>query len=305
MRDVNVLREALPFIRRFKGATFVVKFGGEIADEPDRLASFCEELALCAQVGIRVVVVHGGGKQATELAQRLGLEPDIVEGRRVTDESTLDVVKMVFAGKLNTEILGAFRRAGVAAVGLSGVDANLIRARRRPPQSVVDRATGEQRTVDFGFVGDVVAVDARVLETLLEDGFVPVIASLAADDDGTVYNVNADTVASVVAASLRAEKWIIATNVAGVLDGRGQLLDRLSSEDVQSLIGDRVVTGGMVPKLEAALAALAGGVASVHLVDGTREGAILDEVFTNGGNGTMLEARSRLASDGANPSAPA
>ena len=288
MKDVNVLREALPYIRRFKGATFVVKFGGEIADAPARLDSFCEELALCAQVGIRLVVVHGGGKQATELSARLGLESAIVDGRRVTDAPTLDVVKMVFAGKLNTEILGAFRRAGVGAVGLSGVDANLVRARRRPPQSVVDAATGERRTVDFGFVGDVVEVDPRVLETLMADGFVPVIASLAADDEGNVYNVNADTVAAVVAASLKAEKWIVATNVAGVLDGDGRLLDRLSPDEARSLVGDRVVTGGMVPKLEAALAALEAGVASVHLIDGTRPGAVLDEVFTAGGNGTMV-----------------
>jgi acetylglutamate kinase len=288
MKDVNVLREALPYIRRFKGATFVVKFGGEIADVPERLGSFCEELALCAQVGIRLVVVHGGGKQATELSARLGLESAIVDGRRVTDAPTLDVVKMVFAGKLNTEILGAFRRAGVGAVGLSGVDANLVRARRRPPQSVVDHATGEQRTVDFGFVGDVVEVDPRVLETLMRDGFVPVIASLAADDEGNVYNVNADTVAAVVAVSLKAEKWSVATNVAGVLDSDGRLLDRLSPEEARSLVRDRVVTGGMVPKLEAALAALEAGVGSVHLIDGTRPGAVLDEVFTAGGNGTMV-----------------
>jgi acetylglutamate kinase len=289
MKDVNILREALPYIRRFKGTTFVVKFGGEIADDPARLVSFCEELALCAQVGIRIVAVHGGGKQATELSKRLGLEPSIVEGRRVTDEPTLDVVKMVFAGKLNTEILGALTRAGVAAVGLSGVDAGLVRARRRPPQTVVDGATGEPRTVDYGFVGDILDVDPRLLETLLAGGFVPVIASLAADDDGNVYNVNADTVASAVAASLGAEKWIVATNVAGVLDGDGKLLGRLTAGEARTLVRDRVITGGMVPKVDAALAAIEAGVAAVHLIDGTRPGALLDEVFTTGGNGTMFE----------------
>ena len=289
MKDVNILREALPYIRRFKGTTFVVKFGGEIADDPARLVSFCEELALCAQVGIRIVAVHGGGKQATELSKRLGLEPSIVEGRRVTDEPTLDVVKMVFAGKLNTEILGALTRAGVAAVGLSGVDAGLVRARRRPPQTVVDGATGEPRTVDYGFVGDILDVDPRLLETLLAGGFVPVIASLAADDEGNVYNVNADTVASAVAASLGAEKWIVATNVAGVLDADGKLLGRLTADEARTLVRDRVITGGMVPKVDAALAAIEAGVAAVHLIDGTRPGALLDEVFTTGGNGTMFE----------------
>ena len=288
MKDVNVLREALPFIRRFKAKTFVVKFGGEIADDPERLASFCEELALCAQVGIRVVVVHGGGKQATELGARLGIDAAIVNGRRVTDERTLDVVKMVFAGKLNTEILGALRRAGVRAVGLSGVDGDLLRARRRPPQTLVDTATGEPRTVDFGFVGDILDADPRVLETLAADGFVPVIASLAADDDGVVYNVNADTVAAAIATSLGAEKWIVATNVAGVLDGDGNLLSRLTASDARALVETGVARGGMVPKLEAALSALDAGVGSVHLIDGTRPGALLDEVFTSGGNGTMV-----------------
>jgi acetylglutamate kinase len=288
VKDVNVLREALPFIRRFKAKTFVVKFGGEIADEPGRLASFCEELALCAQVGIRVVVVHGGGKQATELGARLGIDAAIVDGRRVTDERTLDVVKMVFAGKLNTEILGALRRAGVRAVGLSGVDGDLLRARRRPPQQIVDAVTGEHRTVDFGFVGDILDADPRVLETLSGDGFIPVIASLAADDEGVVYNVNADTVAAAIAASLGAEKWIVATNVAGVLDSDGRLVSRLTAHEARALVASGVARGGMRPKLEAALSALEAGVGSVHLIDGTRPGALLDEVFTSGGNGTML-----------------
>lgn len=290
MKDVNVLREALPYIRRFKGTTFVVKFGGEIADESERLSSFCEELALCAQVGIRVAVVHGGGKQATELGAKLGIPPSIVNGRRVTDEPTLDVVKMVFAGKLNTEILGALRRAGVRAVGLSGVDGDLVRARRRPPQTVVDAETGERKTVDFGFVGDILDVDPAVLVTLAGDGFVPVIASLAADDDGTVYNVNADTVAAAIAASLGAEKWIVATNVPGVLDRDGHLISKLTASEARALIAERVVTGGMIPKIEAALSALGDGVGSVHFIDGTRPGALLDEVFTAGGNGTMFEA---------------
>jgi acetylglutamate kinase len=288
VRDVNVLREALPYIRRFKGQTFVVKFGGEIADDPDRLVSFCEELALCAQVGIEVVVVHGGGKQATEMSERLGIDPEIVNGRRVTDERTLDVVKMVFGGKLNTDILGALRRSGVSAVGLSGVDGGLLKAHRRAPQQIVDGATGERKTVDFGFVGDIESVDPRLLTTLVRDGFVPVIASLAADDGGEVYNVNADTVAAAIAIALGAEKWIVATNVPGVLDADGKLISSLTPDDVRALVRDRVVKGGMIPKLEAAVSVLESGVRSVHLVDGTRPGALLEEVFTNGGNGTML-----------------
>lgn len=288
MKDVNALREALPYIKRFKGQTFVVKFGGEIADEPARLASFCEELALLAQVGIRLVVVHGGGKQATELSERLGLESVMINGRRVTDEDSLDVVKMVFAGKLNTEVLGALRRAGVRAVGLTGVDGGLLLARRRPPQRLVDGATGEERTVDFGLVGDILDVDPRLLRTLLGDGFVPVIASLAADDDGNVYNVNADTLAAVVAPALAAEKWIIASTVDGVLDSDGRLLSRLTLDEAEGLVRDRVIRGGMIPKVEAAAAVVRSGVRSVHLINGLTEGALLGEVFTDGGNGTMI-----------------
>jgi acetylglutamate kinase len=288
MRDVNALREALPFIKRFRGQTFVVKFGGEIADDHDRLVSFCEELALCAQVGIRIVAVHGGGKQATELGTRLGIEPRIVNGRRVTDERTLDVVKMAFAGKLNTEVLGALQRAGERAVGVSGVDGGLLRARRRPPQMVVDRQTGEAETVDFGFVGDIVEADPRLLEALLVGGFVPVVASLAADDEGTVYNVNADTVAGEIAIAVKAEKLIVATSVDGLLNSEGELVGQLDRAAARHYVEVGTATGGMIPKLEAAIAVLEGGVRSVHFINGTRPGALLAEIFTAGGDGTMI-----------------
>jgi acetylglutamate kinase len=288
VKDVNALREALPYINRFRGRTFVVKFGGEIADDRDRLIAFCEEVALCTQVGIRVVVVHGGGKQATLLGRRLGVEPVIHNGRRVTDELTLDIVKMTFAGKLNTEILGAMRRAGARAVGLSGVDGGLLRASKRPPQRVADEETGEMRTVDFGFVGDIAEVDPTLVVTLLRDGFIPVIASLAGDDEGEVYNVNADTVAAAIAKALRAEKWIVATNVDGVLDREGRLIRQLTASEARALVDDRIATGGMIPKLEAALSAIEAGVASVHLVNGTQPNALLTEIFTVEGAGTMI-----------------
>lgn len=290
MKDVNLLREALPYIKKFKGKTFVIKFGGEVADSEQTLLSFCEEIALCAQVGIKVVAVHGGGKQATELSEKLGIEPKIINGRRITDEEALDVVKMVFAGKINIEILGALRKAGVPAVGLSGVDGNMLHARRRPPQVVVDEKTGKKRTVDYGFVGDIIDVDPRLIHTLIEKDFVPVIASLAADDEGRVYNVNADTVASSIAAELKAEKWIVATDVDGVLDGDRRLISRLTREQARQLIGDRVITGGMIPKVENALAAIEAGVKSVHIINGLKPGSLLEEVFTESGAGTMFSA---------------
>lgn len=290
MKDVNLLREALPYIKKFKGKTFVIKFGGEVADNEETLLSFCEEIALCAQVGIKVVAVHGGGKQATELSEKLGIEPKIINGRRITDEGALDVVKMVFAGKINIEILGALRKAGVPAVGLSGVDGNTLHAKRRPPQVVVDEKTGKKQTVDYGFVGDIFDVDPKLINTLIEKDFVPVVASLAADDEGRVYNVNADTVASAIAAELKAEKWIVASDVDGVLDGNKKLISRLTRDQVKQLIGDKIITGGMIPKVENALAAIAAGVKSVHIINGMKPGSLLEEVFTESGAGTMFSA---------------
>ena len=202
---LDLLREALPYIQRFKGKTFVVKLSGKVTEEGENLASLCEELALLHQVGIRVCVVHGGGKQLSELAEQLGVEQTIIEGRRVTDDATLDMAKMIFAGKINTDILAALRMSGVEAVGLSGVDADIIHAERRPPREVVNRETGESERVDFGHVGDVIRVNVRLLRVLLDNGYLPVISPLGADDLGAVFNINADTVAAEIVADPRAE----------------------------------------------------------------------------------------------------
>lgn len=287
MDRVQVLREALPYITRFRGQTFLVKFGGEVADAAEHLHAFCEELALLAHVGIRLVVVHGGGRQADELSRRLGLEPRTINGRRITDQSTLDVVKMAFAGKLNTEILCALRKAGAAAVGLSGVDGRLITAVKRPAQRVVDARSGESVIVDFGYVGDISAVDTSVIETLQHRGFIPVIASLAADDDGNVYNVNADTIAAALGGALRASKLILATNVDGVLVN-GQPLLRVTSGEIRKLISERVITGGMIPKVESAMAAIRAGVPAIHIINGLKRGSLLTEILTREGIGTMI-----------------
>jgi acetylglutamate kinase len=202
---LDLLREALPYIQRFQGKTFVVKFSGKVTEDHDRLMSLAEELALLHQVGIRVCVVHGGGKQLTQLAEKLGVEQTIIEGRRVTDDDTLEMAKMIFAGKINTDILAALRHRGVHAVGLSGVDGNIVHAERRPPRQVVDRATGESARVDFGHVGDILQIDARLLTVLLDHGYLPVVSSLGADAEGKVFNINADTIASEIAVQLQAE----------------------------------------------------------------------------------------------------
>ena len=220
--DAEILREALPYIRRFKGKTFVVKISGKVTEDPGNLNSLAEEIALLHQVGIRVTAVHGGGAQATQLAERLGMETRLVNGRRVTDDDTLEVVKMVFAGKISVEILSALRAHGVHAVGVSGIDGNVVVARRRSKKRMVNRETGKREIVDFGNVGDVVDVDPRLLTTLLDAGYLPVVSPLAADEEGKVFNVNADAIASAIAIELAAEKLILLSDVPGVLGTAGR-----------------------------------------------------------------------------------
>src|SRR5204863_447376 len=201
---LDLLREALPYIQRFQGKTFVVKFSGKVTEDRENLASLAEELALLHQVGIRICVVHGGGKQLTELAHKLGVVQTVIEGRRVTDDDTLELAKMIFRGKINTEILSQFRRRGVKAVGLSGIDGGVVTAEKRPPKDVLNKETGETKIVDFGHVGDVVKVDASLLNTMLDSGYLPIVSSLGADDDGRIFNINADTIAAEIAADLGA-----------------------------------------------------------------------------------------------------
>src|SRR4026209_2661814 len=213
---LDLLREALPYIQRFQGQTFVVKLSGKVTEQQENLTSLAEELALLHQVGIRICVVHGGGKQLSDLATRLGIEQTIIEGRRVTDDATLEMAKMIFAGKINTDILAALRHRSIEAVGLSGVDGNIVHAEKRPPKEILNRKTGVHDKVDFGHVGDVVQINARLLTVLLDHGYLPVISSLGADAEGTVFNINADTIAAEIAAQLKAEKLILLSDVDGL-----------------------------------------------------------------------------------------
>lgn len=290
---LDLLREALPYIQRFQGKTFVVKFSGKVTEDHDRLMSLAEELALLHQVGIRVCVVHGGGKQLTELAEKLGVEQTIIEGRRVTDDDTLEMAKMIFAGKINTDILAALRHRGVHAVGLSGVDGNIVHAERRPPKEVVDRATGESAQVDFGHVGDILEIDARLLTVLLDHGYLPVISSLGADAEGKVFNINADTVASEIAVQLQAEKLVLLSDVDGIylrVGDPGTKLSRLTAAEAEELITSGTATGGMIPKLQSIIELLKRGVKSAHIIDGNSRNTLLAEVFTDEGTGTMIAA---------------
>ena len=288
---LDLLRESLPYIQRFQGKTFVVKFSGKVTEDKENLASLAEELALLHEVGIRICVIHGGGKQLTELAKKLGVVQTVIEGRRVTDDDTLDLAKMIFRGKINTEILAQLRRRGIQAVGLSGIDGGVVKAVKRPPKDVFNKQTGETESIDFGHVGDVVEIDASLINTLLDSGYLPVISSLGADDEGKVFNINADTIASEIAASLGAEKLILLSDVNGIyLDENNEntKLSRITTSDAAHLINSGRATGGMIPKLESLITLLDRGVQSAHILSGTLRNALLAEVFTDEGTGTMV-----------------
>jgi acetylglutamate kinase len=290
---LDLLREALPYIQRFKGQTFVVKLSGKVTENHENLISLAEELALLHQVGIRICVVHGGGKQLSDLASKLGVEQTIIEGRRVTDDATLEMAKMIFAGKINTDILAALRQRSIEAVGLSGVDGNIVHAERRPPKEILNRQTGVRDKVDFGFVGDVVQINSRLLMVLLDHGYLPVISSLGADDEGSVFNINADTIAAEIAVMLQAEKLILLSDVDGIHLQPGDpstKLSRLSAKEADELVSNGTATGGMIPKLQNITELLRRGVHSAHIISGTNRNALLSEVFTDKGTGTMIVA---------------
>src|ERR1044071_1539745 len=262
---LDLLREALPYIQRFKNKTFVVKLSGKVTENQEQLNSLAEEITLCNQVGIHVAVIHGGGKQLTAIAERLGITQRIVNGRRVTDAETLEVAKMVFAGQINTDIVSALRRAGAETVGLSGLDGNIIHARRREIQNVLNQETGEVERVDFGHVGDIVEINVRLIRLLLDNGYVPVIASLGADEMGNVYNINADTIAAEIAVHLQAEKLVLLTDVDGILlyrDDPQSRISRLTIKEAERLVQERVVSAGMLPKISAIARLIERGVRS-------------------------------------------
>ncbi len=290
MLDVSILIQALPYIREFRDKTFVVKFGGEITREREHLDAIAGDLTLLSLVGIKIVAVHGGGPQANELSEVLGFKPQIVQGRRVTDERALEVVKMVFAGKINVEILSALRRHGGRGVGVSGVDAGIVKARKRPVTTVTAK-DGTSQEVDFGYVGDIESVDPELLAHLVSKGFVPVVSSLAADDEGTVLNINADTIAAEIAIKLNAAKLISMTTVPGVYKDMGtkdEIHSVLTAAEARALIKEGTVGEGMIPKIEACAHAVEGGVREAHVINGLTRHSLLMEVFTKKGIGTMV-----------------
>jgi acetylglutamate kinase len=287
-RDIVVaaLKHAAPYIRMFKRQTFVLKAGGEVFASTEATRALLEQVAILHQVGIRVVLVHGGGPQATELARALGVPTRMVGGRRVTDSQTLDVATMVLNGQINTRILAMCRELDLPAVGISGIDAGLIRAHKRAPVN-----TPDEGTVDYGFVGDIDTVDAEVLRTQLERGLVPVVSPLSADDDGTVLNINADTVAAALAAALGAAKLILATAAPGILEDRNDpasLVSYIDLDGLQRLRQNGSLAEGMLPKAAAIETAIRGKVPRVHIISWKVPDSLLLEIFTNEGTGTLV-----------------
>jgi acetylglutamate kinase len=287
--QARILAYALPFLRRYAGSTIVVKYGGHAMGEEGLAAAFGRDIAALKQVGINPVVVHGGGPQINAMLKRLAIPSTFVDGLRVTDAAMVEVVEMVLAGTVNKQVAGLITRAGALAVGISGKDGGMIRARklcrsRRDPGSNIEQA------LDLGFVGEPEAVDVRVIDALTGAGLVPVIAPVGMDQTGQTYNINADTVAGAVAGALAADRFLLLTDVPGVLDRSGRLIPEMSVAQAEAGITDGTITGGMIPKIETCIAAVNQGVKAVTIMDGRVAHACLLELFTEGGVGTIIRA---------------
>lgn len=287
MNIANVLTEALPYIQRFTGKTIVIKFGGNAMIDENLQNSFARDIVLMKLVGMNPIVVHGGGPQIGELLQKLNIQSEFVAGMRVTDSATMDVVEMVLGGTVNKQIVSLINRNGGQAIGLTGKDGQLIRARKltvthKTPEMLVPEI------VDIGHVGEVAGVNTAVIDMLINSDFIPVIAPIGVGDDGASYNINADLVAGKIAEVLRAEKLILLTNVAGLQDKAGNVLTGLSTAQVDDLIADGTIYGGMLPKIGCALEAVKCGVTSAHIIDGRVAHAVLLETFTDVGVGTLI-----------------
>jgi acetylglutamate kinase len=282
---ITALRHALPYLRVYKHKVFVLKAGGDAFVSPEGTRALMEQIGILHQVGIRVVVVHGGGPQSTALAKRLGLTTQMVEGRRDTDAQTLEISTMVLNGEINTRIVAVCRALGIPAIGISGVDGGLVKATKRPPVQV----GGE--TVDYGFVGDILGLDTSILVKQLDNDLVPIVSPLSADDHGTVLNINADTVAAMIAVELKAEKFVMATSAPGILeslDDPRSLISYIDRAGLRRLREEGKISGGMLPKVAAIERALSGGVPRVHVISYAQADSLLLEVFTNEGTGTLV-----------------
>ncbi len=286
----RVLIEALPYIQSFTGKTFVIKYGGNAMVDEDLKVSFARDIVLLKHIGINPVIVHGGGPQIGDLLKRVGKETSFIDGMRVTDEETMDVVEMVLGGQVNKDIVGMINQQGGRAVGLTGKDGNLIRAKKlRITKNTPELNASE--IIDLGHVGEVESIDTSIVNMLVNDDFIPVIAPIGVDEKGQAYNINADLVAGKLAATLNAEKLILLTNITGLLDKNDNLLTGLTPSKIDDLVTDGTIYGGMLPKMASTLDAVQGGVKSAHIIDGRLLHSVLLEIFTDTGIGTLITSK--------------
>ena len=283
----ETLIEALPYIRKFYGKTFVIKYGGAAQKEVHLKEAFAQDVVLLNYIGINPVVVHGGGPKISETMKKMGKSPTFIQGQRVTDEETIDIVEMVLGGLVNKEIVSLINRFGGRAIGLTGKDGNLIKAKKKVIKKPSPE-TGTDEIIDIGLVGDVEEINPDVIESLDRSGFIPVVAPVGVSEEGLTLNINADYVAASVSSSVKAEKLILLTDVPGVLDKRGNLISTLTAKEARSLIRKGIIEGGMIPKVEACLQALKEGVKKAHIIDGRVSHCLLLEIFTQEGIGTEI-----------------
>ncbi len=283
----ETLIEALPYIRKFYGKTFVIKYGGAAQKEVHLKEAFAQDVVLLNYIGINPVVVHGGGPKISETMKKMGKSPTFIQGQRVTDEETIDIVEMVLGGLVNKEIVSLINRFGGRAIGLTGKDGTLIKAKKKVIKKPSPE-TGTDEIIDIGLVGDVEEINPDVIESLDRSGFIPVVAPVGVSEEGLTLNINADYVAASVSSSVKAEKLILLTDVPGVLDKRGNLISTLTAKEARSLIRKGIIEGGMIPKVEACLQALKEGVKKAHIIDGRVSHCLLLEIFTQEGIGTEI-----------------
>jgi acetylglutamate kinase len=289
LTKAETLIEALPYLQRYAGRTFVVKYGGHAMGDPELARDFAEDVVLLKAVGINPIVVHGGGPQIGAMLKRLGVESEFIGGLRVTDAATAEVAEMVLAGKINKEIVGWIAALGGRAVGISGKDANLVIA-EKVTRTEPDQNSGIERHVDLGFVGEPVKVDPAILKNLARDGFIPVVAPVALGADGETYNINADTMAGAIAGALGATRFFLLTDVAGVLNKAGDLQTDLDRAAIEAMKDDGTISGGMIPKVDTCVAAVEAGVEAAVILDGRVPHGMLLEIFTRRGAGTLVRA---------------
>ena len=288
LEKTNVLIEALPYIRNFYGKTFIIKYGGSAQIEQNLMDAFALDVVLLNYIGIHPIIVHGGGPKISSTMEKMGKKPEFIQGQRFTDKETMDIVEMVLGGLINKEIVSLINSHGGKAVGLSGKDGGLIKAKKKLLKISAEK--GKRKTIDLGFVGDVTGIDTKILMSLEKKGFIPIISPIGVSQKGETLNINADSVAAFIASALRAEKLILLTDVPGVKDKKGRIISTLTWHQIKKLIKEETIAGGMLPKVQACLEAMRSGVSKTHIIDGRVPHCLLLEIFTKRGIGTEISA---------------